>query len=213
LVAVIIDCEATFEHALAALASADPAMAAIAARVERPRLRRSQPDFEGLVSIIVSQQLSTASADAIFGRLIARYPALAPADILAASDEALRSVGLSGPKIKTMRHAAVAMLDLDLAELAALGADEAHAALVAIKGIGPWTADSFLLVCLGHADAFPAGDLALQEAARLLLELADRPNAKDLAAIAERWRPWRAVAARLLWSYYRAVKQGGLGAA
>jgi DNA-3-methyladenine glycosylase II len=211
-VSVIIDSEATLETGIAALAAADPVMARIAASVERPRLRRTDPGFHGLVAIIVSQQLSTASADAIFGRLTGRYPAVEPADILSASDEDLRAVGLSGPKIRTLRHAAAAALDLDLAGLAALGADEAHAKLIAIKGIGPWTADSYLLACLGHADAFPAGDLALQEAARLAVGLAERPNVKDLEAMAERWRPWRAVAARLLWSYYRAVKQGRGGA-
>jgi DNA-3-methyladenine glycosylase II len=86
-------------------------------------------------------------------------------------------------------------------------ADEAHALLTAIHGIGPWTADLYLLSCLGHADAWPAGDLALQEAARLAFGLKARPSAKDMAALAESWRPWRAVAARLLWSYYRAVKR------
>src|SRR5208337_1998757 len=95
---------------------------------------------------------------------------------------------------------------LDLAGLAALEAEVAHDALVAVKGIGPWTADIFLLFCLGHPDAFPAGDLALQEAAKLALALEARPNAAELEEIAERWRPWRGVAARLLWAYYRAVK-------
>ncbi len=86
-------------------------------------------------------------------------------------------------------------------------ADEAHAMLTAVHGIGPWTADIYLLSCLGHADAWPAGDLALQEAARLAFGLARRPTAKEMAPLAEPWRPWRAVAARLLWSYYRAVKR------
>ena len=85
-------------------------------------------------------------------------------------------------------------------------ADEAHAALTAVHGIGPWTADIYLLSCLGHADAWPAGDLALQEAARLAFGLRARPNAKEMVALAEPWRPFRAVAARVLWTYYRAVK-------
>ena len=90
--------------------------------------------------------------------------------------------------------------------LAGIDALEAHRALVAVKGIGPWTADIFLLFCLGHPDAFPSGDLALQEAARLALNLRTRPDAARLERIAERWRPWRGVAARMLWAYYRGVK-------
>ena len=85
-------------------------------------------------------------------------------------------------------------------------ADEAHALLTALKGIGPWTADIYLLFCLGHPDAFPAGDLALQEAARIAFGLEARPGAKELIALAERWRPWRGVAAKVLWAYYRLAK-------
>jgi DNA-3-methyladenine glycosylase II len=85
-------------------------------------------------------------------------------------------------------------------------ADDAHAALTKLHGIGPWTADIYLLACLGHADAWPAGDLALQEAARIAFALRTRPTTKEMGPLAERWRPWRAVAARLLWTYYRAVK-------
>ena len=97
--------------------------------------------------------------------------------------------------------------ELDLGSLGRLPADDAHAKLTAVHGIGPWTADIYLLACLGHADAWPAGDLALQEAAKLLLELESRPTTKEMAALAEGWRPWRAVAARLLWTYYRARKK------
>ena len=96
---------------------------------------------------------------------------------------------------------------LDLEGLAEIDAEEAHKALVALKGIGPWTADIFLLFCLGHADAFPAGDLAVQESARIALGLRKRPDAKALTKIAEAWRPWRGVAAHLLWAYYHAVKK------
>jgi len=85
-------------------------------------------------------------------------------------------------------------------------ADEAHAVLTAVHGIGPWTADIYLLFCVGHADAWPAGDLALQEAARMAFGLPARPSTKDMVVLAERWRPWRRVVARLLWSYYRAIK-------
>jgi DNA-3-methyladenine glycosylase II len=95
---------------------------------------------------------------------------------------------------------------VDFDALAALSADEAHNALTALHGIGPWTADIYLLACLGHADAWPAGDLALQEASRLAFALQARPTAKEMIPLAEPWRPWRGVAARLLWAYYRAAK-------
>jgi DNA-3-methyladenine glycosylase II len=103
--------------------------------------------------------------------------------------------------------AAIAKGHVDLDAVGRMEADQAHAALTALHGIGPWTADIYLLACLGHADAWPAGDLALQEATRLLLELELRPTTREMAALSEGWRPWRAVAARLLWTYYRARKQ------
>ena len=173
-----------------------------------PPLRRREPGFAGLAAIIVSQQVSVASASAIFGRLEAQIAPLEARRLAAAGDEDLRSCGLSAPKIGALRAAAEAAASgrLDLEGLAALDAEDAHDALVAVKGVGPWTADIFLLFCLGHPDAFPAGDLALQEAARLALALEARPDAARLERIAERWRPWRGVAARMLWAYYRAVK-------
>jgi DNA-3-methyladenine glycosylase II len=172
-----------------------------------PPLRRREPGFGGLAAIIVSQQVSTASANAIFARLEARIVPLEAAELAKASDDGLRACGLSAPKIRGLRSLAAAVVEgLDLAGLSELDAEEAHNALIAVKGIGPWTADIFLLFCLAHPDAFPAGDLALQEAARLALDLKRRPDAARLERIAERWRPWRGIAARLLWSYYRGVK-------
>ncbi len=174
-----------------------------------PPLRRREPGFVGLAAIIVSQQVSVASASAILGRLEARFAPLEADRIAAATEDELRGCGLSAPKIRALRAlaAAVASGGLDLAGLAGLDAEEAHQKLVAVKGVGPWTADIFLLVCLGHPDAFPAGDLALQEAAKLALDLKVRPDAARLERLAERWRPWRAVAARMLWAYYRGVKK------
>ena len=117
-------------------------------------------------------------------------------------------IGLSRPKIRALKEIARAIVrgDLALATLGDIDADAAHAALTAVHGIGPWTADIYLLGCLGHADAWPAGDLALQEAARLAFGLKTRPTTKEMGPLAEPWRPWRAVAARVLWTYYRAVK-------
>ena len=101
---------------------------------------------------------------------------------------------------------------IDLNAVGNMDADEAHALLTALHGVGPWTADIYLLFCLGHADAFPAGDLAVQEAARIALNLRKRPDAKALTKLAESWRPWRGVAAHLLWAYYHVVKKrDGIG--
>ncbi len=173
-----------------------------------PPLRRREAGFAGLAAIIVSQQVSTASATAIFGRLQARIAPLEAAEVAKATEDDLRACGLSTAKIRALRAVAQAIAEgsLDLEGLGGLDAEEAHKALVAVKGVGPWTADIFLLFCLGHADAFPAGDLALQEAAKLALNLKRRPDVARLERIAERWRPWRGVAARMLWAYYRGVK-------
>jgi len=173
----------------------------------RPPLRRREPGFAGLAAIIVSQQVSVASAAAIFGRLQARVVPLEAAGIAGATEDDLRACGLSSAKIRALRAVAQAVASgLELERLGDLDARDAHKALVAVKGVGPWTADIFLLFCLGHPDAFPAGDLALQEAAKLALNLKRRPDAARLERIAERWRPLRGVAARMLWAYYRVVK-------
>ena len=212
---LILD-EETLAAAVARLREQDAdcvdAMLAVAGA---PPLRRREPGFAGLAWIVVGQQVSTASANAIFARLNAAFPRLDPESIAAADDGQLRACGLSSPKMKTLRAIARAMLDgaLDLAALAGSSAEDAHAALCAIHGVGPWTADIFLLFCLGHPDAWPAGDLALQEAARLALRLRRRPDAKGLEKIGERWRPRRGVAARLLWAYYRVMKEGRSGMA
>ena len=204
----LIDCEDSLAQAAAALHALDAGT--IGRLIEiggQPPLRRREPGFAGLAAIIVSQQVSVASAKAIFGRLEARLSPLSAEAVLATGEETLRACGLSGPKMRALTAAAAAIAaGLDLSALADLPAPEAHRALVAVKGVGPWTADIFLLFCLGHPDAFPAGDLALQEAARLALDLAARPDARALEALAERWRPWRGVAARMLWAYYGAVK-------
>ena len=173
-----------------------------------PPLRLREAGFAGLAAIIVAQQVSTASATAIFGRLQARIVPLEAAELAKATEDDLRACGLSNAKIRALRAVAQAIAEggLDLEGLGGLDAEDAHKALVAVKGVGPWTADIFLLFCLGHPDAFPAGDLALQEAARLALNLKRRPDVARLERIAERWRPLRGVAARMLWAYYRGVK-------
>jgi DNA-3-methyladenine glycosylase II len=200
--------ENDLDAALAALTRADSRFGALLASAGRPSLRRRPDGFAGLASIVVSQQLSTASAGAIWGRLAAAFDPFEPQAIMRARPVRLARLGLSAPKIRALKEIARAVASgrLALSALAETAADDAHAALTAVHGIGPWTADIYLLTCLGHADAWPAGDLALQEAARLAFALRQRPSAKEMLALAESWRPLRAIAARVLWTYYRTVK-------
>ena len=204
-----IHTEADLAAAIAALVALDPRWAPVVERTGRPPLRRREGGFAGLAQIIVSQQVSVASAAAIHGRLVALADPFDHVCVLRARKDRLLRVGLSNAKVKTLKAIAKAIdgKAIDLAALADLPADDAHAALTALHGIGPWTADIYLLACIGHADAWPAGDLALQEAARLAFNLRQRPTTRDMGPLAEPWRPYRAVAARLLWSYYRVMKQ------
>ena len=204
-----IDTEADIAAGLAALLAADPRLVAVAAKAGPLPLRRRPGGFSGLAAIVVSQQLSTASAGAIWGRLAAAYDPFTPERLIRARATRLASLGLSAPKIRALKEIAKAITAgrLDCVSLPELPAEAAHAALCAVHGIGPWTADIYLLFCLGHADAWPAGDLALQEAARLAFGLPTRPSPKETVALAETWRPWRGVAARLLWAYYRSTKK------
>jgi DNA-3-methyladenine glycosylase II len=173
-------------------------------RTGDPPLRRHAPGFEGLARIVVGQQLSIASAEAIWGRLVETVRPLTPGAFLAFDEEALSRVGLSRGKVRTLRAMSLAIEDgLDLQKLAHAPDEAVHAALTAVPGIGPWSADIFLLFCLGRADAFAAGDLALQIAAATALDLDERPSREALLAIAEKWRPWRGVAAHLLWAAYK----------
>jgi DNA-3-methyladenine glycosylase II len=203
-----IDTEADIAAGLETLIAVDPRLAQVAAVAGPLPLRRRPGGFAGIAGIVVSQQLSTASAGAIWGRLAAAYDPFTPQQLMKARADRLARLGLSRPKIRALKEIARAIAQgvLDCEALPNMPADAAHEALCAIHGIGPWTADIYLLFCLGHPDAWPAGDLALQEAARLAFGLATRPNAKQTNALAELWRPWRGVAARLLWAYYRATK-------
>jgi DNA-3-methyladenine glycosylase II len=173
-------------------------------RTGDPPLRRHAPGFEGLARIVVGQQLSIASAEAIWARVVATVRPLTPGAFLALDDEALRRAGLSRGKVRTMRAMSLAIEDgLNLQKLAHAPDEAVHEALTVVPGIGPWSADIFLLFCLGRADAFAAGDLALQTAAAAALDLKERPSREALLAIAEKWRPWRGVAAHLLWADYK----------
>jgi DNA-3-methyladenine glycosylase II len=203
-----IETEADLHAGLGRLLLADPRLATIHTKDTPLPLRRRAGGFAGLATIVVSQQLSTASAGAIWGRLSAAFDPFHPGAVRRARAAKLQRLGLSGNKIRTLKAVATAIEKgtIDLDALAAMDADAAHAALTGLHGIGPWTADIYLLTCLGHADAWPAGDLALQEAVRHALALPTRPTTREMGPLAEQWRPWRGVAARLLWTYYRALK-------
>lgn len=209
---MLIDSEAALQVNLLGLLSLDPVMADMHAAGVTPPLRKRDGGFSGLIAIIMAQQLSVASAAAINARLQAAIAPFTPGHLLATPPETLVAAGLSQPKIRAAISVAEAAADgrLDFDALAGMSGEAAHAALVDVKGIGPWTADIYLLFCLGHPDVFPAGDLALQEAARLALRLDARPDEALMAALARRWSPYRGVAALMLWAFY-AVTRGREG--
>lgn len=187
----------------------DPRLEPIAVKAGDLPLRRRAANFAGLAQIITAQQVSVASATAIFQRVQALVTPLTAEALASFSDEDLAGAGLSRPKVRTLRAVGAACENgLDLARLTESPADEAHAQLCAIKGIGRWSADIFLLFCAGHPDIFPSGDLALQIAVRDALGLDEKPTPKELDDIALRWAPNRAIAARLFWAWYRVLKQG-----
>lgn len=194
---------------LARLVEADPRLKPVAEKAGQFALRRRDPGFPGLCAIVCGQQLSTAAAATIRNRLFAAFDPLHHDAIRMARPDKLRRIGLSAPKIKSLKEIskAVAKGQIDLDAVGKLDADIAHAQLTALHGVGPWTADIYLLFCLGHSDAWPAGDLALQEAARIAFGLRKRPDPKRFSKMAEAWRPWRGVAAHLFWAYYHVVKR------
>jgi DNA-3-methyladenine glycosylase II len=197
--------DADIAEGLKALADIDPRLAAITERAGPVPLRLTEPGYEGLANIIVSQMVSKASAAAIWRRLVELAGGSLNAGTVLALDEiALRTVGLSGAKASTLRLAAeaVASGQLDLEHICRLDATEAARQLTTVRGIGAWTADIYLMFCAGHPDIFPVGDIALQHAIRHAFKLNERPSQKNLKEMAETWSPWRSVAARLFWAYY-----------
>ena len=199
----IIETDLCLAEGAAWLAAAEPRFATALALTGPLPLRRQQDGFTALLDAIVGQQVSVASADAIWRRLEAAG-LTEMARMATATDEDLRAVGLSRQKARYGRALAGAGIDF---EALRLQPDEAViATLVAVPGIGRWTAEIYAMFALGRADVFAAGDLALQEAARLLFDLDQRPSDRALRVLAEAWSPWRAVAARALWAYYRHAK-------
>jgi DNA-3-methyladenine glycosylase II len=204
-----LNSQADLEDAIRALLKQDPRLQPVFELAGMPALRRREPGFVGLAHIVCGQQLSTASAGAIWARLTAAFDPFHHDSVGRARADRLGRLGLSAAKIKTLKNLAreIATERLNLDVLANEDADAAHHTLVSLRGIGPWTADVYLLFCLGHGDAWPAGDLAVQEAVKIGLGLKTRPTAKEMAPLAEPWRPMRGAAAHLWWSYYRAIKK------
>ena len=204
-----LNTQADLEAAIHALVKQDPRLKAIFEIAGMPALRRREPGYAGLAAIVCGQQLSTASAAAIWARVSSAFDPFHHDTLRSARADRLGRLGLSAAKIKTLKNLAreIAAERLNLGVLANEDADAAHNTLTALHGIGPWTADVYLLFCLGHGDAWPAGDLAVQEAVKVGLGLKTRPTSKQMAPIAEPWRPMRGAAAHLWWSYYRAIKK------
>ncbi|MCZ4354165.1 DNA-3-methyladenine glycosylase 2 family protein [Roseovarius aestuarii] len=200
----IIQTDADVVEGMEALCGLCPRMAGAYALTGPLPLRRKPDGFAELLSAIISQQVSVASANAIWSRM-QDAGLTAPAPVLEAGEEGLRAAGLSRQKIRYAQELARAGIDFDALRTAP--SDKVIQTLTAVPGIGTWTAEIYAMFSLGHADVFAHGDLALQEAARVLYDLPERPKERAMRDIASAWSPWRSVAARLLWAYYRVAKQ------
>lgn len=199
----IITSDACVAEGAAFLAARDPRFAQALEQTGPLPLRLKSDGFETLFSAIISQQVSVASANAIWARVVAAGKTT-PKAVALASEEDLRACGLSRPKTRYAH--ALARADINYIALRDLPSSEVIAELTKVSGIGRWTAEIYAMFSLGRADVFAPNDLALQESARVLFDLPARPTEKQLRLLSEDWAPWRAVAARLLFSYYRVIK-------
>src|ERR1700756_5430485 len=204
-----LNTQADLEEAIHALVRQDPRLKPVFDIAGMPALRRREPGYAGLAAIVCGQQLSTASAAAIWARLTAAFDPFHHETLRKVRADRLGRLGLSAAKIKTLKSLAreIAAERLNLDVLANEDADAAHNTLTSLHGIGPWTADLYLLFCLGHGDAWPAGGLPVQEGGKPGLGRKARPTAKQMTPLAEPWRPMRGAAAHLWWGYYRAMKK------
>ncbi len=200
----VIETVADLETGMAALMALDTRFEDICAKTGTPPLRRAAAGYAGLLKIIAGQQVSKASAAAIWGRMETVLAPLNPGHLAGLSEARYREAGLSGPKIRAVMALTDEVLSgrLDLTALESIADEDVLSAIISVKGLGPWSAEVYLLTCLGRSDAWPGGDLALQIASQAAFGLDARPDAKAMTALAEDWRPWRAVAARILWAYY-----------
>ena len=200
---------ASYEAAIAELAARDPALGRVVAEYGPPPRWKRKQGFATLVLLILEQQVSLASAEATFARLEERAGAIEPGAILALGEERMREAGLSRQKARYVHGLAAAATSgaIDFRRLGRAADEAVRAALIPIKGIGDWTVDIYLLTALQRPDVWPARDLALQEAARAIKGLDARPDESAMQTIGEAWRPWRSVAARILWHHYLNTKR------
>ena len=199
--------ERSLRDAARALATRDPALGASVRRFGPPPLWAREPSFATLVHLILEQQVSLASALAAYERLRIATGDVTPAAFLTLDDRGLREIGFSRQKAGYARELAIALGDgFDLAALEPLPDDDVRRELTSLRGIGRWTADVYLTMCLLRPDVWPSGDLALATGSMELLELDARPSPGELEAIAERWHPLRAVAARIVWNHYLGLR-------
>ena len=203
----IIQSTADIDEGVSALRLIDPRLEPVIERAGEIPLRLNEAGFAGLAHIIVSQMVSRASADAIWRRMVAGTETMTAERFLAVDEATLSSFGLSNAKRTTLLSLAEAVTagELDLIELSQLEPTIAMQRLTALKGIGPWTAEVYLMFCGGHADIFPAGDVALQAAVMPAFALDARPSRNELAERARFWSPWQSVAARIFWAYYASI--------
>ncbi|WP_417583704.1 DNA-3-methyladenine glycosylase family protein [Pelagibacterium sp.] len=202
-----LDSAASLAVHLKGLGQRDQRLAAAIERAGDITLRTSPSGFEGMARIVCGQQLSVASARAIWGR-VQSLGAITPDAYLGYNEETLRKTGLSRGKFETIRGLAIAITEqgLDFSSIDQLAPDVAIETLTKLKGIGPWTAEIYLLFCAGHPDIFPAGDLALQKAVEHAFDLPARPLPKELIPLAAQWSPHRGAAALMFWRYFSAMK-------
>jgi DNA-3-methyladenine glycosylase II len=196
--------ETSFAQGLLYLSEHDPDLAQVVSDLGPPPMWRREPGFPTLVRIILEQQVSLASARAAFDRLVTATSPLTPERFLQLDDVSLKTIGYSRQKMGYTRNLAELILEgrLDLDGLSVIDDRQARTVLLQVKGIGAWTADIYLLMALLRPDVWPSGDLALASAVQVVKRLPQRPSPDQLDGIGLAWRPWRAVAARILWHYY-----------
>ena len=196
--------EASYRKGISVVCNRDPDLGRVVKTHGPPPMWSRKPGFASLVHIILEQQVSLASARAAYNRLLEAVADLDPAEFLMLDDEQLRRIGFSRQKTRYCKNLARAIRrgSLDIDALEGMDDHRIRGELLAISGIGSWTADIYTLMALRRPDVWPTGDLALKVAAQHLKNLPGRPSADDLAVIGELWKPWRSVAARILWHYY-----------
>jgi DNA-3-methyladenine glycosylase II len=196
--------EKTYHLAISELTKQDPDLAQAVSKWGNPPFWTHTPGFAGIVLAILSQQVSLESAEAAFTKLENTIDSINPEEFLSLDDNSLRAIGFSRQKASYVRGLAhdIAVGEFDFDDLESMDNDQARKRLIEVRGIGAWTADTYLLFALRRSDAWPSGDLALEKAIQELRGLATIPSPEEADRIAEQWRPWRAVAARILWHHY-----------